>query len=157
MNATSSTAAKMWLLVADQARARLFRVDDANGSLHELQDVIDPEGRARDQDLVTDRPGRTFDSASHNRHAMEPSTDPVETETIRFAKRLAAKLEEGRVAGSYQRLGLVAAPEFLGHLRKSLSKATTRCVALEVDKDLSRADADSLRKRLPDKLFDELA
>jgi len=148
--------AKMWLLVADQGRARLFGADSARGPLQEFRDAIEASGRARNQDLVTDRPGRSFDSGGHGRHAMEPSTDPVEHEAVGFAKRLAAQLDEGRLADCYQHLGLIAPPAFLGHLRKSLSKETARRVVIELDKDLSRDDASSLREHLPERLFDEL-
>jgi protein required for attachment to host cells len=148
------TSAKLWLLVADEGRARLFSADTPLGPLQELHDVIDPEGRVRDQDLVTDRPGRTFDSAGEGRHAMEPSTDPTETEAVRFAGRLAATLDAARVRDRFEHLGLVAAPAFLGHLRKGLSPETARHVVLEVDKDLTRFDPEAIRERLPERLFD---
>ncbi len=118
--------------------------------------MIDPKGRARNQDLITDRPGRTFDSGGHGRHVMEPPTDPIENEAIGFAKRFAAQLDEGRLDDCYQHLGLIAPPTFLGQLRKSLSKDTARRVVLELDKDLSRDDAGALREHLPERLFDEL-
>jgi protein required for attachment to host cells len=148
-----TTPAKMWLLVADEGRARLFSADAARGPLHELHDIIDPEGRSRDQDLVTDRPGRTFDSGGEGRHAMEPSTEPTEVEAIGFAKRLAETMDAARTRGRFEHLGLVAAPGFLGHLRKSLSDELAKHVVLEVDKDLTRFDPPGIRKRLPDRLF----
>jgi protein required for attachment to host cells len=149
--------AKMWLLVADEGRARLFSAEGAKGSLTELRDIIDPVGRARGQDLVTDRPGRTFDSAGQGRHAMEPSTDPTETEAIGFAKRLAETMDTARVQGRFEYLGLVAPPAFLGHLRKSLSDETARHVVLEVDKDLTRHDPAAIRERLPERLINGAA
>jgi len=149
-----SVPAKMWLLVADEARARLFSADEARGALHELHDVIEPDGRARDQDLITDRPGVSFDRAGEGRHAMEPSTDPKETEAVGFAKRLAEILDLARTRNRYEHLGLVAPPAFLGHLRKSLSDETARHVVLDLDKDLTKFDPPGIRKRLPERLFD---
>jgi len=149
-----ATKARLWLLVADAGRARLFSADDSRGPLKELHEIIDPNGRARDQDLVTDRPGRTFDSAGQGRHAMEPSTDPSETEAIGFAKSLTETMDAARVHGRFEYLGLVAPPAFLGHLRKSLSDETARHVVLEVDKDLTRFDPPAIRDHLPERLFD---
>jgi protein required for attachment to host cells len=51
---------------------------------------------------------------------------------------------------------VVAPPQFLGLLRKELSTETARRVVLEVDKDLTRFDADGVRRRLPERLFETL-
>ncbi len=146
--------AKLWLLVADQARARLFKAMSARGTIEEVHDFISPRGRMRDQDLATDRPGRTFDSGGTGRHAMEPSTDPTEVETIEFAKSLAQILDRGRIEGLYRHLGIVAPPAFLGHLRKQLSTETSRELVLEIDKNLAQLDAATMRDHLPERLFD---
>lgn len=146
--------AKLWLLVADQGRARLFSAMTARGALEELHDVIAPRGRMRDQDLTTDRPGRSFDSSGSGRHAMEPSTDPTEVEAINFAKSLADILNKGRMEGRYRHLGIVAPPAFLGHLRQQMTTETSRELVLEIDKDLTRLDAAAIRDHLPERLFD---
>ncbi|MBK1724177.1 host attachment protein [Thiocystis violacea] len=151
------TEAKLWLLVADQGRARLFSAMTARGALEEVHDVVAPQGRMRDQDLTTDRPGRTFDSGGSGRHAMEPSTDPTEVEAIDFAKALADTLNRGRIEGRYRHLGIVAPPAFLGHLRKQMTTETSRELVLEIDKDLTRLDAAAIRDHLPERLFDTLS
>jgi protein required for attachment to host cells len=84
---------------------------------------------------------------------MEPSTDPTEVEAIGFAKRLAETLDAARTRGRFEYLGIVAPPEFLGHLRKSLSDELAKHVVLDVDKDLTRFDPPGIRKRLPERLF----
>lgn len=149
------TDAKMWLLVADAGRARLFSADRAVGALTEIQDIVSPEARLRDQDLARDRPGRTFDRGGEGRHAMEPSTAPSETEAIRFAKDLGEILDQGRVDGRFLYVALIAPPQFLGHLRKSISAETAKQVVLEIDKDFTRDDAATLRERLPERLYEE--
>lgn len=151
----AGTEAKLWLLVADAGRARLFRADRAAGDLSKIRDFAAPEARLRDQDLASDRPGRTFDRGGEGRHAMEPSTPPAETETLRFAKILGDMLDRGRVDGDFLHLALIAPPQFLGHLRKSISLETARRVVLEIDKDLTRDDAAAIRKRLPERLYEE--
>lgn len=145
---------KLWLIVADEGRAALYAAESPTGPLTELRDFIDPENRLRDQDLVTDRPDRAFDSGGEGRHALESSTQPGEVEAQRFAKWLAETLDQVRTEQRFEMLGLVAPPGFLGLLRKSLSDETTRQVVLEIDKDLTRYDAGGVRAHLPQRLFE---
>ena len=145
--------AKLWLIVADAGRAALYTADDPTGPLTEQRDFIGAGTRLRDQDLVTDRPGRTFDSGGEGRHALEPRTAPGEVETQRFAKWLAGTLHQARIEGRYERLGLVAPPAFLGLLRQYLPVDTARQVVLEVNKDLTRYDTAQVREHLPERLF----
>ncbi|MEA3641670.1 MAG: host attachment protein [Lamprobacter sp.] len=145
---------KLWLIVADEGRAALYAAESPTGPLTELRDFIGAENRLLDQDLVTDRPGRAFDSGGEGRHALEPSTQPGEVEAQRFAKRLTEILDQARTEHRFEMLGLVAPPAFLGLLRKSLSDEAARQVVLEIDKDLTRYDAEGVRAHLPERLFE---
>ncbi|WPL18395.1 attachment protein [Thiorhodovibrio winogradskyi] len=144
---------KLWLIVADAGRAALYAAESSRGPLTEIQDFIEPNSRLLDQDLVTDRPGRGFGSAGQGGHTLEPSTQPGDVEAERFAKRLAEILDQARAEQRFEMLGLVAPPAFLGLLRKRLPDETARQVVLEIDKDLTRHDADGVRARLPERLF----
>ena len=61
-------------------------------------------------------------------------------------------LESARTAGEFNKLYVVAAPTFLGLLRKHQSSALRQLVAGEVDKNLSTKDPAAIRKQLPDYL-----
>ena len=104
------------------------------------------------QDLVSDKPGRSFDSGGQGRHAMGNKTDPKEQIAIRFAKELADYLEKNRQKKAYIKLFIIAAPHFLGLLRKELSKGVSELVSFEVDKNLTALETDSIRKHLPEYL-----
>ncbi|MBK5929802.1 host attachment protein [Halochromatium salexigens] len=145
---------KLWLIVADEGRAALYAADDPTAPLTEVHDFIGAENRLLDQELVTDKPGRAFDSGGKGRHALEPSTEPGEVEAQRFAKWLAETLDQARTEQRFEMLGLVAPPAFLGLLRKSLPDETARQVVLEIDKDLTRDDAEGVRAHLPERLFE---
>jgi protein required for attachment to host cells len=67
-----------------------------------------------------------------------------------FAKRLAARLEEGRNAGELERLVLIAPPRFLGQLRIQLSGPAADLVALAIDKELTTLTADKLQAHVPE-------
>jgi len=142
----------IWIAVADAARARLLESESPTGELREIAAFTHPEARLREQDLTSDLPGRAFDSGGEGRHAMENRHSPKENEADTFAQELAAHLERGRTEHRFGHLILIAAPAFLGRLRKHLSSETAACVTLELDKDLTQFDAATLRQHLPERL-----
>lgn len=140
---------KLWVVVADGARARIFR---ANGDTHRFEPVLEElyePARLKGSELLADRPGRTFDS-SHDkgRHAMEPDTDPKRVEKEKFAYRLAALLEDALNREEYRELVLAAAPRMLGDLREALSARVRERVVAELDKDLTPLPQAELEERL---------
>jgi protein required for attachment to host cells len=144
---------KILILVANRSVARLFGTDDRRGEpLHELATLTHPEGRLQDHDLVSDRPGRAFDSLGHHRHAADPDTTAEEHEAEAFAIELTRRLHKDRAESRFDALALVAAPDFLGLLRKHLDAPTRQRVFLEVDKNLAHLDAAAIRDHLPEKL-----
>lgn len=143
----------MWVLVADSAVGRIFRAPTSSGNLEEFESLTHSASRLHGRELGSDRPGRTYDRVGGGRHATEPRTDPTEVESARFAEQLASRLNAARAGGEFQRLMLVAAPHFLGMLRKNLDPATRASVTLELDQDLTRFSPDEIRKHLPDHLY----
>ncbi|HEX6319867.1 MAG TPA: host attachment protein [Burkholderiales bacterium] len=143
----------MWIVVADSSACRLFEVSAPAGPLQELEALSHPEGRLREQDLVSDLPGRTFDSQGAGRHAKEVEVSPKKHEAIVFAGRIAERLEAGRTGNAFDKLALIAPPEFLGLLRDKLNPQLRALVLHEVDKNVSRLDPAAIRARLPERLF----
>lgn len=141
-----------WIVVADAASARVFEVATPIAPLTEVARMGHPSSRANARELVTDRPGRGHVPASSGRHGMTPPSDPTEVETERFAAELAGFLRQRRLAGAYDRLHLVAAPAFLGLLRKALDEGTRGQVVTELNKDLARVPSHELRSHLPERL-----
>lgn len=140
---TSQTPGKSgftWVVVADASRADFYKRQARRGQLEVVQRLAEPRARDREQDLVADAPGRAFDSGGQGRHAMEPDHTTKQHLREAFAQRIAAALEEGRVAGQYKQLVIVAAPAMLGDLRRRLSDTTSKLVAAEFDKDLAGHD-----------------
>lgn len=144
--------ASLWILCANGARATIYSVDSDSASPVEVASLEHPEVRSKEMDLVTDRPGRAFDSFGAGRHAMAYGVGPKATEEIRFAREVVDRLEQGRVGHAFDRLVVVAAPTFLGHLRDSMSAPLAAVVSLEIDKDYTALRPDELRSRLPERL-----
>jgi protein required for attachment to host cells len=143
----------VWIVVANRAAARLFQASQAMGPLEELDAFIHPEGRLQEHDLVSDRPGRAFDSLGSGRHAEDPDTAATEQEANNFALQLSRFLQKARCDRKFDALVLIAAPAFLGALRDRLDAPTRERVTLEVDKNLVQHNAAEIRGYLPEKLY----
>ena len=131
--------ASTWVLVAHEAGARLFENQGPGKGLDLVDEIDHPEGRMRDGELVSDRPGRSFrkDSGDPRRASMSQNEGPHERVVATFARELANRLQQGRVRNEYQRLVLVAPPRFLGLLRSSLDAPTAQLVVGSLHKDLA--------------------
>jgi protein required for attachment to host cells len=137
-----------WIVVANSSFARIFKAEN-NKLLTELEVLEHPESRQHPRDLVTSKPGRTFDRVGTGRHAMEPETSPKEQEFIIFARQLTANLDAARSDGRFGKLYLIASPVFLGILRQTLSTPTSQLIAGEISKDITHLDKDQIREHLP--------
>lgn len=140
-----------WIVVADSTRARLFRLAPAQ-EIEELEVLVNPDARLREQDLVSDSPGRGLNRARSSRFSMAEAESHREHAEKSFARQLASHLRDARLDGNLTRLHLVAAPAFLGELRLHLDEATRALIRSETAKNVSRLDAKELRLLLPEYL-----
>ena len=138
---------KTWVVVADRSRARIFSVETPRGPLTEIEDLVHPESRAHDRDLTSDRPGRSSDN-----HVLGTAHGKVDQQAQEFAREIADRLENGRVGAQFERLVVVAAPDVLGLLRKTMNGPLLRTVCREVLKNLTQQRPADIRKLLPEYL-----
>lgn len=142
-----------WILIADSARARIFFNDGPGQGIKLLSDKVIRHPTPPGREIMSDRPGRTFDSVGGGRHAKEPRTDPRKVEKRSFTHELAAMLDDGLKQGKFERLVLVAPPGELGLLRAELSAAVRKRVSAELNKDLTGVAP----SEIPDHLGDAIA
>jgi len=128
----------VWIVVANSTLARIYKAETTH-QLKELETLIHPGSRQQSREIISDRPGRTFDSThSGTRHAMEPKTNPQQLEFEEFARILSKHLDSACSEGHYKKLYLAANPSFLGLLRKFLNPNTTHTIATQIDKDITQ-------------------
>ena len=145
---------KVWVVVADASRARLFRAETPRGPLVELEDAVHSAARLQDHELLSDRAGRAVDTQGHHRHGMEAPTDPHDQEAQRFAHELAERLQVHHNAHDFDGLVLAAPPRFLGFLREALDEQVTKQVLASLDLDLTRIpSAAEVQSHLPDPIY----
>ncbi|MCJ7450991.1 MAG: host attachment protein [Steroidobacteraceae bacterium] len=139
---------KYRILVADQAEAIFYDAATLTGAPSEVGRISDPLARLHDRDLATDRPGRSYESVGGARHAVQREETPRRTEAVRFARRIARRLDDARRKDEFDRLVVVAGPPFLGLVRQQLSGPTRALVAREIPKDLVHSAPEVLAQRL---------
>lgn len=138
--------AKVWVVVANSTLARIFKAETIQ-HLKELETLIHPASRQHPRDLVSDKPGRTFESIQNGtRHAMEPKTNPQQIEFEEFAKFLSKHLDAACNDGLCTKIYLAANPLFLGLLRQHLKPKTIQIIADQVDKDFTHMTPDEIPK-----------
>ena len=137
------------VIVADGSRARILLAEHGNSPLTEVQDFVHPESRLREQDLITDLPGRGSDSGGPGKHTMGQENTARRREVDDFARELSGEIDRLLRKTRLHRIYLVASPKLLGHLRAALSKQCVELIAGEIDKDLVRHDLEAIRSHLP--------
>ncbi len=138
----------IWVLVADNSRARFFSAERTASSLNEVRDLANPEARLHEGDLVSDKSGR--ERGMSGAHGFGQESEHKHEGVDKFAVLVCSELEAARVSGKLTKLYVIAAPSFLGLLRKHQSHALKQTVAGEVDKNLTLQDPQTIRGALPD-------
>ncbi|MDQ2779491.1 MAG: host attachment protein [Pseudomonadota bacterium] len=149
----------IWVLVADEAIARLLQHPDDGSDLVPVEEMTDPKAHARNAELRHDAHGR--------REGGQPATRPgsgqpqgaaanattsagpneKHQEAELFARTVAQRLTERLQQRRFTELQIAAAPRFLGLLRKALSQQVAATVTRELDKDLIHESTAELSQR----------
>jgi protein required for attachment to host cells len=140
---------RLRIVVADQAEAIFYDSPALEAAPKEVARISDPLAHLHDRDLMSDRPGRSYERVGGARHAIERENDPRYREAVRFARRIARRLDEARRKDEFEQLIVVAGPAFLGLMRQEMSRPTRERVVHEVHKDLVHSPVDALRRHLP--------
>jgi len=127
-----------WILVGDGRKALMLRNDGTpqHPSLNVL-DVLKDGDNPPTHVQGADRPGRVVQSNPSARSAVE-QTDWHEIAEERFAASVAQKLNAAADGNRFEKLILVAPPNTLAALRKTLDPKTAQRIVAEVNKDLTK-------------------
>jgi|AP12_2_1047962.scaffolds.fasta_scaffold127819_2 protein required for attachment to host cells len=142
----------IWLVVADGSRARILSRKARHAPLEEIETLDNAAARLPGHEIVSDSPGRVYDSGGKGRHAMAAPTDPQENEKMAFLDDLAARLNSATAKNKFDDLVLFAAPQALGRLRDKLDKQAMQRVVADAPKDLTGRPVNELAKQLEDLL-----
>ena len=141
-------AAKIWIVLLDSFNLRVLELAEPNGHPVEVHRSSSNAQTSREQDLVSDAPGRAYDSRGQGRHGMEPQTHHRDLEKNQFINDALEWLDKAERKSAFDRVVLVAPPKVLGKLRAGLSGNIKKRITDEVGKDLVNASTDALEKAI---------
>jgi protein required for attachment to host cells len=143
---------RTWYVVADGGRARIVQKRDRQGDRQEafdtLLDLVSADLHRATHELGTERPGRTRESATSARHAVQPRQDLHRAEKQNFVHEVAAVLNEANTRDEFDALVLVAPAHALGDLRQALDAPTQRKITAQLQKDLTNVPNADLAEHL---------
>lgn len=146
-----------WVVVADEAIARILALPPDAGDLESVEEITDPDAHAKGAAFRNDAHGRRSGGVARGGGQQGGSSASVTSaageddrhqEAERFARRVAAHLAEALQHQRFNDLKLAAAPRFLGLLRKFLSPQVAQLVNESLDKDLVQKSNDDITRRL---------
>ena len=135
-------------VVADSARARIYRYGGQRVPLEYLTTLRHPESRLRNQDLETGGKGATHAAKGHGLDGTAKESGAHEHEAERFAIEVADFMRDARTKAHVEAFRVVAAPRFLGMLRERMDAPTQKLIKESIDKDLSRHEQADIEKAL---------
>jgi len=128
------------VIVANNARARIFASHDVLSHLVEQEDFVHSEAHLQNRELVSDAAGKS----RYSHDSFGARTSPADHEAENFAVLLARRLKEMHNELHFDQLIIIAPPAFLGLLRKNLRKPLDRLVERTIHKDLTTAGIDDI-------------
>ena len=120
-------------LVANRVEAQFYE-GDLIEKFKFVKRLSNPEGRLRNSQLLSDKPGRSFArSGSGVRHSFEQSAH--EERARKFALKICRVLEADAEKNRFSDLVIVAEPHFLGLLNQHLPEKVKVLVRQSVPKE----------------------
>ncbi len=112
---------RIWILIANSSYAEIFEVKEDGA--HFIERYEHPESRKRTGELVTDKPGHTFESANFARHKVAEEEQALHRhERDIFSHELMKIISRGKNEHRFDQFVMVAPPQFLGELRRVFKK-----------------------------------
>jgi protein required for attachment to host cells len=140
-----------WALVADGAKARLFRVGRKNGDFEELRQLESAARGAPSREISSDADSRSRHVAGvPGGHTKQPRTDPHDQAERQFAEQVMAFVGRSASTGAFNSLVVVADPRTLGTLRDCMPAAVAQRVSREMNLDLTWMPEKEIEARIRD-------
>jgi protein required for attachment to host cells len=153
------------IVVADERQANFFDASRPDAALTLSHTIYNPAGGMQDIDLETDRAGRRYggtSGVSHgsvqagHHHGVDGERSTAQHDLNLFAKTVAERIDDDRIAHAFDRLVIMASPKVLGLIRQSLSSQAQGMLASEIPKDILHHGPNAIMGAVPREVFREL-
>ena len=141
-----------WILVANASLAKLYANLGPNKGLQLVKELIHPESRQKNSELVSDRSG-AMSAGGGGGGSMQPQTLPKQHEAKVFAQEIAQELYHGRTVNAFKRAIIVAPPAFMGMLNTVIDGPTAQLISERFEKDYTKCSEPELNERLASAIF----
>ncbi|MGE0798934.1 MAG: host attachment protein [Lautropia sp.] len=140
-----------WVLVADEAIARILERPRNRRELVPVEELTDPDAHAKESELRHGPHGRRAGAAGGNggSQATVSAGDSERHQHAQvFAARIAERLAQCHRERRFDALHVIAAPRLLGYLRQAFDATLSAAVVGTLDKDLVHESERDLAQRL---------
>lgn len=138
-----------WLVVADEAIARILELPEEGGDLVPVEELTDPDAHAAEKEMHRSPHGRRAGGGTVGQATVSAGDSERHQHAQVFAGRIAERLLQCMQENRYDVLHVIAAPRLLGYLRQALHPTVAAVVASEQDKDVVQESEAQLTQRLP--------
>lgn len=139
---------KTWVVLADEAGAKIYSWHHAKKHLELVQEVTHPEGREPVSEFLDHQHGSYTAGDTHGNYS--PHTDLKEAECNRFAIHLLHVLEAASGHHTFDDLIVIAAPRFHGMLDKHMHAPLRKKVSKNIMKDYMHLSMQELAEKILD-------
>jgi protein required for attachment to host cells len=136
-----------WIVITDHVEARIWARRDGEAP-HLVESLQHPEGHLREQEIVSDEPGRMAARGRGHTQSMKQRGSARHTEQVHFAASVGDHLARALHQGLYDELALVAAPRWLGELREHLDRNVRDHVVAELHHSLMHDRVEDVAARI---------
>ena len=138
-----------WALVADGARARLFRLGPRAGEIEEFRGFSSADSSKPSRELVSDGSSRSRHVAGlPGSHSKQPRVDAHDLAERRFAESVMKKMGQAASRGDYEGLVIVADPRTLGRFRRCMPRQVATRVSRELDAEMTWMPEDRIDQKI---------
>ena len=135
---------RRWIVLVGKTEAKIFEYLGAGLALHKLLEIPNPEGKLKEQELVSDRPGRAARTKHTQRSPMAQEHSTTEKVQRQFMERVAAYLTQQKDLDAFDTVVLAAEPRTLGRLRPAVAEHHELTVEAEIPHDLLNCPESSI-------------
>ena len=137
-----------YVMVADGRKMLFFRNEGDSEYPNLVVEEQDFHPNPADRDQGSEEPGRTFSGQGMGARSAYSEADHHQMEEDRFAKEAAQLLNNGALAGRFDKLVVVAPARTLGELRRHYRPEVSQRLLGELAKDLTSHTVPEIEKLL---------
>jgi Protein required for attachment to host cells len=149
--------AKSWVVYMNRAQARVYEWHFEENNFKLIHSWEFPQGRMKGSDLISDQPGRVFDSRTSSkgghqtaspRHSYSQRENPQTRVAKTSVRTVSEWVETNKTKNGIDKLFCVASPKLMGLFHAQLEKRYRDQIERTWERDFGWMDEAQLQKRL---------